>query len=50
MKSFDLQKITEEQLQRQQLAAEQPSETDKRPESWTADFAASGKNDTAISP
>jgi len=40
MKSFDLQKITEEQLQR---AAEQPSETESCPESWTADFAASGE-------
>jgi len=40
MKSFDLQKITEEQLQR---VAEQPSETEERPESWAADFAASGE-------
>jgi len=39
MKNFDLQKITEEQLQR---AAEQPNETEERPEFWAADFAASG--------
>jgi len=54
MKNFDLQKITEEQLQR---VAEQPSETESRPESWAADFAASGLEEkeggggeTAISP
>jgi len=56
MKNFDLQKITEEQLQRQQLAAEQSNETEASPESWTADFAASGGGkgdgggDAAISP